>query len=100
MSRQDGTRNLGRVDAEPTEDARDSVLQRVVTGVADATDAEPTDLPPLYETIDPDVLEKLAENSPPPENEPVYLRFSYCGCTVIVDSDGTVTVTEDGDEPV
>lgn len=81
---------------EPTADEADSVLRRVVEGVADATDAEPTALPPLYETIDPDILARLTEGASP-ENGPVYLRFTYCDSTVVVDSDGAVTVTPDGD---
>lgn len=97
MSERDETPADAGVDTESTAGRRDTILQQVVEAVAAETEATPTDLPPLYEVVDPDLLERLTDH-PTTADEPVYLRFPYCGCTVVVDSNGDVTVTPADDE--
>jgi hypothetical protein len=62
-----------------------SSTEAVVQAVAKAEDADPTEIPPLYNQIDPDALEKLFQN---PSNGAV--TFDYCDYTVTVRSDGAV----------
>lgn len=99
MSRNENDANAGRVGTGATIDDRETLLQRVVERVAAEEDVGPMELPPLADTIDPDILTRLTDCSPSGE-KPVYLRFTYCDLTVIVDSDGAVSVTPaDGDVP-
>lgn len=98
MSRNENPADAGRVGTDATTEDADSLLKRVVERVAADEGVGPMELPPLAETIDPDILARLTDCSPSGE-EPVYLRFSYCDRTVVVDSDGAVTVTS-ADEDV
>lgn len=98
MSRNENDANAGRVGTDATIDDRETLLQRVVERVATEENVGPMALPPLADTIDPDILTRLTDCTPSGE-EPVYLRFTYCDRTVIVDSDGDVTVSPGDDEP-
>lgn len=68
----------------------------VIEVVADAENVDPIDLDtPLYEAIDPDALNAVFEpaaDSPRPHGS---ITFEYFGHTVVVTSDGTVTVEDD-----
>lgn len=92
MSERDEAADVAGVDTKPTAVRGNSVLQQVVEAVAAETDAGPMELPPLHDVIDPDLLDRLTDH-PTAADEPVYLRFPYCGCTVLVDSNGTVSIT-------
>lgn len=63
------------------------VMARVVEEVAERTGTSPYELPPLFDTIDPDALERVIESL----NEGM-VQFEYAGETVTVRSDGQVTV--------
>lgn len=72
---------------------------RVMFAVAESKGVDPTELRPLTDIIDPDVLDMLVRTEPgegASEPNPVALRFSYEGCEVIVQGDGNLTV---GDPP-
>lgn len=70
------------IDAESTAD-------RVVQVVADHTDTDPLDLPPLYDAVDPDSLNAFVA-----QLHSGTVDFGYAGYDVSVDSDGVVTLTE------
>lgn len=72
-----------------------TVTSAVVEAVADHAGVCPTDLPPLYEAVDPGALEALLSRP-----GPIRVRFSYAGyrVTVLVDGDRTVEVTEGEDD--
>jgi len=53
---------------------------------------DPEALPPLYQSVDPDALERLVVAGE--ESGPTRVSFSHAGCQVSVDTDGVVTVTE------
>ena len=61
----------------------------IIERVATLEDTSPMDLPPLYDTIDPDRLEGLLES------DGVTVTFHYCGYQVVVGSDDTLIITED-----
>lgn len=65
------------------------VVYALVRAVADRAETEPTALPPLYETIDPDALADFVESA---GDETVSVRFTYCGYPVQVAGDGSVAV--------
>ncbi|WP_209452119.1 HalOD1 output domain-containing protein [Halosimplex halophilum] len=71
------------------DDASTTVLS-VLETVAAAERADPVDLPPLADAVDPQALNDLFE----PSGEklaPVTVRFEYCGYEVTVRGVGSVT---------
>lgn len=63
-----------------------TVSSRVICAVADASDVSPTDLPPLYDVIDPDALDSLVYSVLPGGS----IEFDYADTAV------TVAVRDDG----
>ncbi|QRV17476.1 hypothetical protein JMJ58_21225 (plasmid) [Haloterrigena salifodinae] len=71
----------------PTDTA---VATTVVQRVATVTDREVTQLPSLYDAIDPDALEAVIRSIGTEASMGV--RFSYAGHRIIVDGTGTVNI--------
>jgi len=72
-----------------------SVSTRVVLAVAERKDVEPTALPPLARTLDPDALGALFDSraeSERPTGDRCVLEFTYAGRLVRID-DGDVSVS-------
>lgn len=68
-----------------------SLVQRIVDGVAVIHDTNPMELsPPLYESVDPDALERVIQQS---DRQDLTVEFDYHGCTITVEGDGSVTVS-------
>lgn len=67
------------------------VSETVIAAVAAVTDADPLEMDPLYEAIDPDALDRLFR--PSAGSASPHLEFSFAGCRVEVRGEGTVTVT-------
>lgn len=73
---------------------RVSVAQRVLTEIARAEGVERSELlPPLYEAVDPDALDRLVRNSDPP----VTVRFAYGDWTVEVRRDDDLEIAIESD---
>lgn len=71
--------------------------QRVPRRVASVLNVDVLELPPLYESVDPDALDGLfANHDGLSRTRTGTVSFAYAGCTVFVDADGTVTVREGG----
>lgn len=66
----------------------DGVLT-LVNRVADIRGEDVTDLPPIQETIDGDVLNGLLDS-----NFPGRCTFEYAGCEVVISGDGSIRVRE------
>lgn len=75
----------------------DDVCFAVVETVAEATDTDVNELPPLYESIDPSALAALFEQSEVSRSRTGVVVFEMAGCTVTVSGTGTVSVTEGTD---
>lgn len=75
-----------------------SVCLAVVDAVAETTGTARNELPPLAEAIDPDAVEVLFESVTGPSATDGRLTFRYAGCTVAVESDGSVSVTPKADD--
>lgn len=75
-------------------DSHQPLSLTVIEAVEAATDAQTTELPPLYEVIDPDALDSLFQST---SEESVCVEFSYSGVEVAVQGDGTVTVMDSRD---
>lgn len=71
------------------------VIVDVVTEVAKREGVEPTDLPPLARTIDPDALATIVSSA---EDRTVRVEFTYEGYDVTVETSGTVRVGNAAEE--
>lgn len=89
-------------DSSRSESDRESLLRRncddepvtvaVIDAVATMAGVEPTALPPLYETIDPDALDGLFDAGSS-DARSVRVSFSYADYEVAVEGGSSVTVT-------
>ena len=80
------------IETSPEASERDSAattLEQIVDEVADATGADPLELPPLYEAADPEAIEALTEHAS--ADSDLRIEFSYADCTVSVRADGSVS---------
>lgn len=83
-----------RIAPAPDDRSAGRVSTTVVTAVAGITGVEPTDLPPLYDVVDPGALDRLfGSQSPAPTRDGGRVTFSYAGCTVVVSGADRVRVT-------
>lgn len=67
----------------------ETVSERVIQAVATTSSADPLELPPLYDAVDPDALDSLVTEMTDGE-----VVFAYAGYEVTVRSDGTIMVDE------
>lgn len=74
-------------------DAATPLHLTVVSGVAVVTNTEPEALPPLYDAVDPDSLERLLRSVPDESRSAVSVAFPFAGWNVEVDATGEVTLT-------
>jgi hypothetical protein len=58
----------------------DSLLEDILEPIAQREGVAMTDLPPLYETIDPEALEDVATST-------THIEFTYCGYLIHVVGD-------------
>lgn len=63
--------------------------ERVIDAVAETTERDPTELPPLYDTLDPDALDALLRTG-----FDGTVSFTFAGCSVTVGDDGEIRVEE------
>ena len=78
----------------------DPVSQTVVLAVADATGDDPMELPPLYDTVDPDALNELFDPSTGGAvGRSGRVEFTYAGCDVTVHADERVAVSPVAEQP-
>lgn len=74
----------------PTVDSDDPASQRVLARVAELENADPVELEPLYDAIDPEALDRIVDSI-----EDGSVQFDYHGYTVTVFHDGSVEVTSE-----
>lgn len=68
-----------------------SSSMQITENIISAINTNPEYMPPLYETVDPEVLAELVNSV---EDETTTITFCYCGHTVTVRGDGEVMVTQ------
>ena len=71
-----------------------SPSERVILAVAEQTNTDPVELPPLYHTIDPEALDAFLATW-----EDGLIEFQYAGHSVSIECDGTIHLTEDTGSP-
>lgn len=62
---------------------------RIIDAVAERTDNDAVDLPPLYDTVDPDALDSLVECM---DNGTI--TFTYAGLDITVTHDGELSFSD------
>lgn len=62
----------------------------VISAVAEVTDSDPVELPPLYRTIETDALNRLFLSNP--SDSEIRVSFQYEGCEVTIEGSGEVRV--------
>jgi len=67
----------------------ESVSERVIEAVATTSNADPLELPPLYDAVDPDALDALVTGIADGK-----VMFAYAGYEVTLTSEGAVTIEE------
>jgi hypothetical protein len=72
----------------------ESLVTTVVEALAAATGDDPTAMPPLYETVDPDALVQLFQSNTAGRDGPLRVTFQANGRTVIVTGQGDVFVRQ------
>lgn len=72
-----------------------AVSTKVVQRVAAATNQTVTELPPLYETIDPEALDAVIESATTDESS-LACQFTYSDCLISITGSGAVHVERDG----
>lgn len=74
--------------------AEETVTATIVKAVAEETGRDPFELPPLYETVDTDALNQLANQSSADHDSDLTVTFAVAGCMVQVTGAGEVRVTD------
>lgn len=76
-----------------------NVAESIVVAVADVLDADPLELDPLYESVDPDALNDLLDHAADRSSAAdVEVTFTMERCNVAVDADRRITVTPPADQ--
>lgn len=69
----------------------EELIYKISRIVAEETESDICELPPVYEIIDPDALEAFLRCSEDFDTRPKRsVEFSYCGYRIMVDSTGEV----------
>jgi len=64
---------------------RETITEAVVLAVSSLQQRDPTDVPPLTDTLDPDALEALFTRDDATTNgDEIYLSFVYCNSRVTI----------------
>lgn len=66
----------------------------VIETIAEICDTDPLEMPPLYNAIDPEALDKLLISAAEAGDQAIELSFAYNGFTVVLLSNGLVYVEE------
>lgn len=76
----------------PEAHPRDSLIVSVLEAVASHEGVDIVDLPPLAESINPDALNELFDQTRDPMNATTHVSLKYCGHTVKIYPDHTIII--------
>lgn len=71
-----------------------SITEALINALVEIEGVSQTDLPPLYEAIDPDILTKLFERHDDGTNADTVLSFTYGTWNIFVRADGMIRVCD------
>ena len=69
-----------------------SATEAVVSLVAQEESCDPLELPPLYESVDPEALDRICEVA---DGSSLRISFDYSDYTVLVDGSGIVQLVDE-----
>lgn len=72
----------------------EEILEGVVSGVASRKDVPEPELPPLYESIEPDALEKMFEHATTWGDNELEVQFSYAGYDIRIQEPKKISIEE------
>lgn len=70
-------------------------ITAIAEAIASATNRNPIHIPPLYESVDTDALERLVTSGTNDPYETIRITFPYENHTVLVEDDGTIEIRLD-----
>ena len=75
-------------------DQSERMVSAIVSGVAACTGRGVTDLPPLYNVVDPEALEQMftSPRGSRRRSNDERIVFTYAGCEIVIDGDNELTV--------
>ena len=82
------------VEAEYDSKSDSSATEAVIRALADAVGVEPTELPPLFDTVDPDAINALFDPSDRATDGNTLLSFQVDTWNVFIRSDGRIRVCD------
>ena len=86
-----------RVHFDPTNSGQ--LSSAIVSAISTAADRSPRDIGPLWETIDPEALERLLDHAAARGDASSFgLEFSIDGLDVVVTDCGEIVVYDDGSD--
>lgn len=72
---------------------RESLVERVLEAIATSENVPTTELPPLFDVVDPDALSTIfASPSGGPDRSQGTVTFPYTGYQVTLDADGSIDI--------
>lgn len=71
-----------------------SAIVAVLDAIADVKNVDPAELPTLQESINPDVVNRVATGSDAGSNSTAGVWFSYAGFVVFVRDDETILISD------
>lgn len=80
----------GTVLDSPIADA-EAFIYEVVSLVSDATGADPLELPPLADAVDPEAVREILQSGAAGSTK---VSFHHAGCEIVVTSDGELFVLD------
>lgn len=63
--------------------------EQILTQIAEKRDTDVLELPPLYNTIDPEELDAVVQHL-----DDGHISFTYADCEVTISSEGEITVSD------
>lgn len=85
------------VEYEHGTNGEGSLAESVVTAISQAAGSDPLELPPLYESIEPDILDMLTRDRTDGDGTNRVLCFKYSHWAVFVRGDGRIIVSNGSD---
>lgn len=82
------------LDAQYRDEGRKTPAEAIIDAVSEAAEIDPLELPPLYEFVDPDSLNKLFENENATEGNEIVLGFKIDKWNVFIRNDGRIRVCD------
>lgn len=68
-----------------------TLSEGIIKTVAELSDKPPQDLPPFYDFVDPEAVDRLFSHN---HTQQLQLKFRYCGYDITVEADGTIVFEE------